>query len=136
MLCSLLAGIIFPIGFSSAQTANPLSINPAKATIKVGETVELQSFFEAPMPPCPEGLNCPQVMPRRELVQATWTSSNPKIASVEYRNTCPPGVYCLVGPDYLTAVVTGVSQGAATITATYKDSSATAFVTVGVAFVA
>lgn len=106
------------------QSYSNLQINPSSATIKVGQTANFQALYNT----CPPGAQC-FVGPLP--VQATWTSSNPNVATVLYKNVCPPGLYCIeIAPDYLVAVVTGVSSGTTTITASYKGVVATASVTV------
>lgn len=106
------------------QSSNYLQISPNSAAIKVGQTANFQALFNN----CPSGVQCfAGPLP----VQATWTSSNPSVATVLYKNVCPPGLYCIdVLPDYLTAVVTGVSAGTTIITASYQGIFATAAVTV------
>jgi uncharacterized protein YjdB len=111
-----------PFSIVSA-TAGSLSINPTSAGVKVGGTTEFQAMYQPPMPQCPIGFACPQVMPNLLPVLATWTSSNPKVATVAYPYSCPTDSNC--SAQQLAAVVTGVSLGTATITATYKDSSGT-----------
>ena len=117
------------VNVGNVINTNNLSINPTSATIKVGETTTFQALFNN----CPVGAEC-FVGPLP--VQATWTSSNTSVATVAYKNTCPKSMYCIaLAPDYLTAVVSGISEGTATITATYKTSggntlTATALVTV------
>jgi hypothetical protein len=106
---------------SVQQSFGYLSVSPTSASVEAGETVTLQAIYQPPMPTCLKDFGCVQMMPASYPVQATWKSSNTNVAKVEYKNTCPPGAYCFVGPDLLTAVVTGVSSGTAKITATYKD---------------
>lgn len=107
--------------FNIISSTNRLSINPTNAIIKVGATTEFQALFNN----CPSGAQC-FIGPLP--VRATWTSSNSKIITVAYKDACPSGAYCIAQQlDYLTAVVTGVSLGTATITATYTDSSGAVF---------
>ena len=102
---------------SEEKQPNSFSVSPSNATIKVGEATTFQALLDN----CPFGVVC-FVGPLP--VQATWTSSNLKVATVEYKDTCPPGAVCFAKRlDYLTVVVTGVSEGTATITATYTNSS-------------
>lgn len=124
-----IAGTSLSVNVGGAQNTNNFYIAPSSATIKVGGTATFQAMLNS----CPPGAQC-FVGPLP--VQATWVSSNRNIATVAYKNVCPPKMYCIaIAPDYLTAVVTGVSEGTATITGTYTDSSgnnlkATAKVTV------
>jgi len=102
-----------------STTVNNLRINPPVATIGAGATTTFSALL---------GVYCPTPQSCSEHyspppVKATWTSNNTNVATVQYKNNCPPGAACLVATDYLTAVVTGVSAGSATITATYIDSS-------------
>ncbi|MEK7148370.1 MAG: peptidoglycan-binding protein [Patescibacteria group bacterium] len=105
--------------------SGPLSINPANARVKIGGSTTLRASYQ-PVTSCPDGKACIMLAPAPYTVQATWTSSNSKVASVTYKSNCPTGALCARFADptnYLTAVVTGVSAGTATITATYTDSS-------------
>ena len=101
-----------------------LSIEPADASLNVGETMQAKALYQPPMPPCEGvGVACIQVMPPSYPIQATWTSSNPHVATVNYKNTCPPRAYCFVGPDYLTAMVSGVGVGTTKLKATFTSPS-------------
>ena len=124
-------GIVGPLSRAKINAlicASPVAegymyITPTNAEIVMGNNVTFQAMYQAPMPPCLTGFACVQMMPEAYVVQATWTSSDTKIATTAYKDNCPAGAQCLVyQPDYLTALVTGVSKGSATITATYKDS--------------
>jgi hypothetical protein len=100
-----------------------LSISPSSASMKVNETAALQALYDN----CPAGVNC---IVGPVPVQAIWTSSNPKVASVIYKDLCPAGSNCFSEQlDKLTAVVTGVSKGTATITATYLQPQGVALKT-------
>lgn len=100
------------------QSAGSIYIDPSSGTIRAGATTTFQTWYQPP----------DVLFAKPYLVQATWTSSNPQVATVEYRDTCPVGTDCFVQQlDYLTAVVKGVSLGTTTITATYRNSSGTLF---------
>ena len=106
---------------------NSLSINPASATIKIRGAATFQALFQNPPSACAQS-NPPCLIPIMAPypVQATWISSNPKVAAVTYKDNCPPGAVCFAQQlDYLTAVVTGVSQGTAIVIATYTNSTGT-----------
>ncbi|MDP3948070.1 MAG: peptidoglycan-binding protein [bacterium] len=82
------------------------------SSVGVGQTIELKAFFQ-PAWSCPDplglGITCAAVMPAPQLVEAQWASSNKGIA------------YVYIGSsDRLTAVVSGVSSGTATIKALYN----------------
>ncbi len=118
------------------QQAGSLSIAQSNSSLQVGTSATLQALYQPPMPTCATGLACAQVMPSPYVVQAIWTSSNPKIASVGYKDACAADTQCLIyRPDYQTASVTGISEGTTTITASYKDTTgsvtASTAVTVG-----
>ena len=111
--------------------AGYLEIEPSSASIAVDESKSFQAFYQPPMPKCPEGFACPQVMPARFPVEAEWTSSNPNVASI-----IGVAIADTTGHSYTSAQVKGISNGTADIKAAYKPSSgavlaATARVTVG-----
>jgi len=111
-----------------------LDIEPSSASLAVGESKSFQAFYQPPMPPCPLGAFCAQVMPARIPVAAEWTSSNPGITSI---TTVAIGDCFTPGCNPFNGVaVKGNSNGTADIKAAYKSSSgtvltATAKVTVG-----
>lgn len=88
-----------------------LSIKPDSVTVPVGQSVSIEAMYQPPMPECPSGMACSQVMPREYPVQATWTSANTGVASVGYEK------------HPTTAYVRGVSSGATEIKAIYVTSS-------------
>lgn len=100
-----------------------LYIKPANISLRVGETVQIQAMHQPPMPPCPEGFACIQVMPAPQLVQATWTSSNTGVATVGYKqipcsnNSPPTNASCF---DFKNPIVAGISAGTAKLTASYR----------------
>lgn len=116
-----------PFDIVAASTpVGSLSINPTSAGIKVGGTTTFQAMYQ-PSYSCEPPRYCAIMAPYP--VQVVWTSSNPKVATVAYKEIpCPAGSYCFAQQfDSLTAVVTGVSLGTATITAAYKDSFGVVF---------
>jgi peptidoglycan hydrolase-like protein with peptidoglycan-binding domain len=124
--CTSFFGYSITTGLPCSIIPNPstsLVINPNNAVVKIGGTATFQAIYQPPMPQCLVGMFCIQSIPSPFPIQATWVSSNPNVVTVQYKNACPPNAYCFAAADYLTAVVTGVSQGTATITATYQDSS-------------
>ena len=116
-----------------------LDIEPSSASIAVGESKNFQVFYQPPMPKCPEGAYCAQVMPARFPVTATWISSNPKVAAVSWKPIpCSSSVPSTNAGcfDFTTTVVIGVGTGMTELKATYTISSdvvlyATAKVTIG-----
>jgi len=121
-------GVITP----KPEGAGYLEIEPSSASIAVGESKSFQAFYQPPMPKCPEGFACPQVMPARFPVVAEWTSSNPSVASIDIIGSCA-AIGCPVPTNVL---IKGISNGTADIKAAYKSPSgsiltATAKVTVG-----
>ena len=121
--CPNSASASLSVNVGGVISANNLSVNPASATIKVGGTATFQALLSTGCSAV-SGTAC--LPPPPSAVNATWTSSNTSVATIKYKNACPAGAYCFVATDYLSAVVTGVSQGTATITANYTDSSGNA----------
>jgi peptidoglycan hydrolase-like protein with peptidoglycan-binding domain len=76
----------------------PLSITPPSPLLRVGENMQLQAYYQPPMPPCPSGMFCAQVMPAPIEVEAEWSSTNPAIVRVEktvvqcFTTPCPPQI--------------------------------------------
>ncbi|HEY4524027.1 MAG TPA: CARDB domain-containing protein, partial [Candidatus Paceibacterota bacterium] len=113
-----------------------LYITPSSASMTVGESKSFQAYYQPPMPPCPSGAFCAQVMPARIPVAAEWTSSNSSVASVLVKE-----INCTSGACPIS--VKGNSNGTADIKAAYRPSygdgreimmaaiTATAKVTVG-----
>lgn len=92
------------------QVANPtLTISPSSATVNVGSGVSFHANYD------PDGTG--PMSSYEVTASSAWTSSNNSVANVS-------GGY-----------VTGVYQGSATITATYNNLSATAYVTVNPVYV-
>jgi len=124
-------GVITP----KPEGAGYLEIEPSSASIAIGESKSFQAFYQPPMPKCPEGFACPQVMPARIPVSASWSSSNSSVAYLVIAILdCAEGSKCPGGALY--ASVRGISNGTADIKAAYKSPSgtvltATARVTVG-----
>lgn len=117
-------------------SAGYLEIEPSSASIAVGGSVSMQAMYQPPMPKCPEGFECLQVMPARYPVAVNWTSSNPSIATAWAKPKGCPYPSVTTCADYRIGVVSGVSAGIAEIKAAYRESSgiditATAKVTVG-----
>ncbi len=115
-------------------SAGYLEIEPSSASIAVGGSVSMQAMYQPPMPKCPEGFACPQVMPARYPVVAEWTSSNPGVASIDVIGSCA-AIGCPVPTNVL---IKGISNGTAYINALYnppydtdKIPTAIARVTVG-----
>ena len=69
-------------GCSVTVKSSSLYITPSNFSLRVGETVQIQAFYQPPMPPCPPGMGCVQVMPAPISVVAKWTSSNPGVALI------------------------------------------------------
>ncbi|MBI2446301.1 MAG: hypothetical protein HYV51_00585 [Parcubacteria group bacterium] len=118
-------GVVMPIPTEKPKpiSAGYLDIEPSAASIAVGGSVSMQAFYQPPMPKCPEGFACPQVMPARIPVVAEWTSSNPGVASI---------IGVAVGDcftercrSFYSAEVKGISSGTADIKASYKSPSGT-----------
>ncbi len=91
----------------SCVSIGSLYIEPANSQLKIGDWLKLQALYQPPMPTCPAGTYCDQVMPAALPVEATWTSSNPGVASV------------VSNYGSKTAVVSGISAGTAEIKAVY-----------------
>src|SRR3989344_5421644 len=87
-----------------------LYLSPNDLSIRAGQSAEIRAFYQPPMPSCPPGFACIQVMPAAYPVSAKWVSSNPAIASVSSK-------------DSTTEIITGVSAGSAEIKAIYTESS-------------
>jgi len=127
---------LYGCGVTPPVSAGRLEIQPSTASIAVGGSVSMQAIFNPPMPKCPEGAYCAQVMPAPIPVVAEWTSSNPSVASVLVKE-----INCTSGACPIS--VKGNSNGTADIKASYRPSygdgreimmaaiTATARVTVG-----
>lgn len=101
-------------------SAGYLEIEPSSASLEVGGSISMQAMYQPPMPKCPEGFACPQVMPARYPIVAEWISSNPSVASVVNEISSCMAIGCPV----ITAVtVKGNSNGTADIKASYKSPS-------------
>src|SRR3989344_3504460 len=94
----------------------------------------MRAIFQPPMPKCPEGAYCAQVMPAPIPVVAEWISSNPGVASIDIIGSCA-AIGC---PVPTTVLIKGISNGVVYIKAAYKSPygkdtvvTATARVTVG-----
>lgn len=114
------------VGDSTPSATGYLYIEPSTAEVTTGYTKTLQAMYQPPAPACLNSVPaCLIAIEAPYPVKVTWTSSDTKIATIGYKNNCPPGAYCFAEQlDYLTAVVGGVAEGTATITAEYKDESA------------
>ena len=135
-IASLCGPVGYPIDPLPPVSAGYLQIEPSSASIAVGENKSLQAYYQPPMPPCPSGAFCAQVMPARIPVAAEWTSSNSSVASVLVKE-----INCTSGACPIS--VKGNSNGTADIKAAYRPSygdgreimmaaiTATAKVTVG-----
>ena len=105
-----------------------LYLSPSDPTIKVGQKMNLQAFYQPLMPPCLEIL-CAQVMPASYPVEAKWVSSNSSVVSVSYAPlqtfvACPNGCY-----NRQVAVISGLAAGTASISAAYQLPSGTTLTT-------
>jgi len=105
-----------------------LYLSPSDPTIKVGQKMNLQAFYQPLMPPCLEIL-CAQVMPASYPVEAKWISSNSSVVSVSYAPlqtfvACPNGCY-----NRQVAVISGLAAGTASISAAYQLPSGTTLTT-------
>lgn len=99
-----------------------LTIEPSSVELKIGESVTVHAWYQPPAPPCPEGLFCTQVMPERQEVAASFTSSDPSVAAVDVtKNACDPPRMCPVSVTRY--AVRGVSEGSAVITASYYGNT-------------
>lgn len=87
-----------------------LFIVPTSAEIKIGRNANFKAFYQ------------PLKLRSKSLVVAVWSSSNPNIATVSYRKA--------LLANYKIAVVSGVSVGTTTVSATYKNTFFTIPVTV------
>lgn len=98
-----------------------LTIDPAYATVKIGETQRIRAIFTPVRLPCLDDVIRPCKVPERVPyeVSASFESSNPSVATVG-GITCAAvkGIPC---PSYY--FVRGVSEGGAVITASYTDGS-------------
>jgi|GEM_PF-5806184 len=104
-IASLCTPVGYPIDPLPPVSAGYLQIEPSGLNLYVGGTGELKAYYQPPMPPCPSGAFCTQVMPARQLITAQWSSSNPLVAAV--RDSAQTGL------------VHGISQGNADIKAMY-----------------
>jgi peptidoglycan hydrolase-like protein with peptidoglycan-binding domain len=113
---------------SNSTSKGTLYINPANLVVINGYTATLQAMYQPPLPACLSSVPaCEMPTPAPYAVKATWTSSDTKIATVDYKDMCPVGAQCLVyQPDYLTASVKGITEGSVVITASYKDLAGSA----------
>ena len=112
-----------PFGITSASTAVERLYITGRSSVGVGQTVELQAFYQYQpawsCPYLPGSIACPPPSPLPpQLVEVQWTSSNSGIAAVSYKSG-----------DRLTAVVSGVSAGTAVIKAFPASGSALAALT-------
>ena len=97
-----------------------LFIEPSSATLKIGESVAIKAYYQPPMPPCPAGLGCIQVMPAAQEVNAHFVSDSPDVATVvQSSKDCSPPRACPVSVNQ--TYVSGVSAGTAIITASYNN---------------
>jgi len=107
-------------GCSVTVKSSSLYITPSNFSLRVGETVQIQAMYQPPMPPCPPGMGCVQVMPAPISVTAKWTSSNPGVAMINaivgdcFTAGCEP-IYFFS--------ITGISNGVAVIKAAYTSPS-------------
>lgn len=89
-----------------------LSIVPASAQLKVGESIEVKAFLRGHPIYCIQA-PCPQ--PVDQQVNATFTSSDPSVVALVFSGA--PGCATCNGPA--PTAIRGVSPGTAIITATY-----------------
>ncbi|MDO8569539.1 MAG: IPT/TIG domain-containing protein [bacterium] len=91
-----------------------------------GKSVNLKAMYQPPMPNCPVGLACAQVMPAAYPVEVKWSSSNTQVATVTPVPCGTLGGSCTKYP----VSVSGVAQGLATVKAIWQEYSASVNVTV------
>jgi uncharacterized repeat protein (TIGR02543 family) len=105
--------VSYTVGTGFPPSSQPAFwIFPASSTLSVGGSVQLQAYYD------PDGPG-----PQTETIvtdNSNWSSSNPSVATVGDTNS----LFTRKG------LVTGISQGQATITATYNNLSANATVNV------
>ena len=133
-IASLCEPIGYPVDPLPPVSAGYLQIEPSYASISVGGSATMRAIFQPPMPKCPEGAYCAQVMPAPIPVVAEWISSNPGVASIDIIGSCA-AIGC---PVPTTVLIKGISNGVVYIKAAYKSPygkdtvvTATARVTVG-----
>ncbi len=109
-LIILLTSVLIPaVSFSAVG----LSISRDSISLNVGESTTLQALYDN----CPTGAQCflgPQA------VRATWSSSNPQVATVGFKSNCATELHCS-DYDYKTIVVKAISSGTVTISAMYSE---------------
>src|SRR3989344_4607379 len=121
-IASLCGPVGYPIDPLPPVSAGYLDIEPSSASMAIGESKSFQAFYQPPMPKCPEGAYCAQVMPARFPVEAEWTSSNPSVTTVSYKEgPALQSIPIIRTYDRKTAVVSGISNGTADIKASYKS---------------
>jgi|GEM_PF-3729868 len=104
-----------------------LSIDPASATLKIGERIQVKAIFAPPRPACLDATPPCRVPERAPYeVEASFTSSDPSVASVDaLLRECaspPPGITSPCSPQYF---VRGITAGSATISASYASGEGT-----------
>jgi peptidoglycan hydrolase-like protein with peptidoglycan-binding domain len=100
--------------------AGTLSIVPPAPILGVGESMQVIAQFQPPMPPCPPGMFCTQVMPAPVEVDAVWTSSDSSVAKIGKQV-----INCFTTPCNPIINLEGVKEGSALITATYSSNGTT-----------
>ncbi|OHA07558.1 MAG: hypothetical protein A3B29_02100 [Candidatus Sungbacteria bacterium RIFCSPLOWO2_01_FULL_51_34] len=67
-----------------------LTIEPASFDLKKDVQKQIKAYYRPPMPTCPPGLGCIQVLPAVQEVDARWITSNSEIVDLEYAvSDCP-----------------------------------------------
>ncbi len=96
-----------------ATAVGNLSISPASISITMeNSNTPIKAYYQPPMPPCPSGAMCKQMMPAIIEVNAKWSVSNPNIAEVRYIGGACEG--CKSYP-----VIQGISVGTTELKATF-----------------
>jgi|GEM_PF-4613779 len=107
-----------------------LYLRPDALNLKVGDTQGIAAYFQPPMPPCPVGRACIQVMPASYRVDARFVIDDTRVADLSF--AIPMCIQSEIADNYCgTQVsVSAKAVGSAKITATWNGLSASMSVNV------
>jgi peptidoglycan hydrolase-like protein with peptidoglycan-binding domain len=108
------------VGDVLVMTGGSIVIEPEQTILRPGREAKLAAYYQPPMPPCPQGMFCAQMMPPRIAVRANWRTSNPDVVSLREPNCVSIGVTSGVENCQNVVYVMGVKPGTATVTAMYE----------------
>lgn len=122
------------VGEVLVNAGGSITIEPDQTILRPGREAKLAAYYQPPVPPCPKGMFCAQMMPPRIAVRANWRTSDPDVALLREPNCVDIGTTSGISNCQNMVYVLGGKPGTATVTAMYEAGgqqfSAKALITV------